>query len=60
MMLNNLSPANQRKLTRLAAIQAQLLQQGLMRGFYGKLIFEAKIEDGTIQDICRRLEQFDK
>ena len=58
--MDNLSPTNTRKLAQLEVGKARLLQQGLQRGFYGKLVFEVRIEDGTIQSICRKVEQNDK
>lgn len=38
----------------------ELLEQALVRGFYGTVALEVVLQDGTIQVIRRRLEQLDK
>lgn len=58
--MQNLSPANAKKLTQFEALKARLFEQGLKRGFYGKIAFEVNIQDGTIQDIRRKVEQIEK
>jgi len=58
--MEHLSPVNARKVAQLESGTKQLLHQGLQRGFFGKVILEVHIEDGTIQRICRKVEQNEK
>lgn len=58
--MQNPSPANAKKLMQFEALKTRLFEQSLRRGFYGKIAFEVNIQDGTIQDIRRRVEQIDK
>jgi hypothetical protein len=54
------SPVNQRKLTQLQAILAELLGEALQRGFHGTAAVELCVQDGTIQHIRRRLERIER
>jgi len=36
------------------------LEQALRRGFFGQVGVELKIQDGTIQHVCRKLEQIER
>ena len=37
-----------------------VLEQALQRGFHGQVAVEISVQDGTIQHIRRRLEQFER
>ena len=52
--------ANRNNLDRLSAIWRDLLAQALARGFHGTAALEITVQDGTIQQIRRRVEQWEK
>lgn len=54
------SPVNVAKQSRLAAMLEEMLQQALQRGFHGTLRVECAVQDGTIQNLRRSLEQQEK
>ncbi|MGC3972381.1 MAG: hypothetical protein QM775_35075 [Pirellulales bacterium] len=51
---------NQAKTLRLRALLDELLRQALQRGFYGTAALEITVQDGTIQNIRRRVEQMER
>jgi hypothetical protein len=59
-MISNPTPANQQKITQARTVLTELLEQALRRGFFGQVAVELKIQDGTIQNVCRRLEQIER
>jgi len=54
------SPANVTKLTRVDQTLRALCDEVLRRGFYGVAAIELAIHDGTIQRICRKVEQVER
>lgn len=54
------TPANTTKTTRLNELLYELLEQSLRRGFYGTARLEFVVQDGTIQNMRRSLEQMEK
>ena len=54
------SPANQMKLARVDTAWDATLDKVLQRGFHGLVRLELFITDGTIQKVCRTVEQIDK
>ena len=54
------TPANQRKTAQLVASLKEMLAETLRRGFHGKVGVELSIQDGTIQQICRRVERIER
>ncbi|MBL9083015.1 MAG: hypothetical protein JNK76_14465 [Planctomycetales bacterium] len=51
---------NQAKTIRLRAMLDELLRQTLQRGFHGTAAIEIAVQDGTIQNIRRRVEQMER
>jgi hypothetical protein len=51
---------NQAKTIRLRALLDELLRQALQRGFHGTATIEIAVQDGTIQNIRRRVEQMER
>ena len=52
--------ANQRKVNLLKATTQTLLAETLHHGFFGAVVIELSIHDGTIQSVCstvKRIEQ---
>ena len=60
MIMLNQTPANQRKRAQLVALLTEMLGEALRQGFHGKVGVELSIQDGTIQQICRRVEQIER
>lgn len=60
MMTLNETPANRRKTAQLLASLEEMLAEVLRRGFHGRAEVELSIQDGTIQQICRRVERIDR
>lgn len=60
MNILNETPANQRKTAQLVASLKEMLGEALRPGFYGKVGVELSIQDGTIQQICRRMERVER
>lgn len=54
------TPANQRKTAQLVASLKEMLAEALRKGFHGKVGVELNIQDGTIQQICRRVERIER
>jgi hypothetical protein len=54
------SPGNAKKLAQLQTALAQVLAEGLRRGFFGTASIEISIQDGTIQHIRRRVERVER
>ncbi len=54
------STANQTKVARVRTACEELFEQVLREGFHGVAKLELVIADGTIQTICRAVEQIDK
>jgi hypothetical protein len=60
MVISESTPTNQRKIVYARTVLAELLEQALRRGFFGQVGVELKIQDGTIQHVCRKLEQIER
>lgn len=54
------TPSNQRKMAQLKTTLGEMLAVVLRRGFYGSAGVELSIQDGTIQDIRRKVEQIQR
>ena len=54
------TPVNERKLGQLQSVLNQALGEALRRGFHGKVELELSVQDGTIQQIRRRVERIEK
>jgi hypothetical protein len=59
MMISNTN-ANQKKVVQLEVALSELLAVALRRGFYGTAGVEVTVQDGTIQNIARRMERIEK
>lgn len=60
MNILNETPANQRKTAQLVSSLKEMLADALRKGFHGKVGVELNIQDGTIQQICRRVERIER
>ena len=54
------TPANQKKMNQLRAALGELLAEVLRRGFHGAAGVELTVQDGTIQNIRRRVERIER
>lgn len=54
------TPANTQKLGQLASALKQALGEALQRGFHGRVELELSVQDGTIQQIRRRVERVER
>jgi hypothetical protein len=54
------NPGNAQKVAQLQAVIAEILAEGLRRGFFGTAAVELSINDGTIQHIRRTVERIEK
>ncbi len=54
------SPVNERLVERAEALWADVLSEGLRRGFHGVVSVELIIQDGTIQLVRRKAERVEK
>jgi uncharacterized protein YecT (DUF1311 family) len=61
-MINTLeqTPANQAKLAQAQRAWNEVLVATLERGFFGSASVEITIQDGTIQNIRRRMERMER
>ena len=59
-MTSNTTPTNQQMIQRLETAMAAMLADVLRRGFYGTAGIEVGVQDGTIQNIRRRVEHIEK
>ncbi|MBN1393745.1 MAG: hypothetical protein JW959_01755 [Pirellulales bacterium] len=51
---------NAKKVAQLQAIMAEILAEALRRGFFGTAAVELSVQDGTIQNIKRKVERVEK
>ncbi len=51
---------NAKKVAQLQAVMAEVLTEALRRGFFGTAAVELSVQDGTIQNIRRRVERIEK
>jgi hypothetical protein len=54
------TPINKTKREQADRVWRQLLDQALRRGFHGTAAIEVSVQDGTIQNIRRKVEQMEK
>jgi len=54
------TPTNEQKVSQLRAALAELLVEILRRGFHGTAGIELRVQDGTIQNIRRRIERIER
>jgi hypothetical protein len=57
MTLPRTTPSNERRIFQLKADLAEVLEVALRRGFYGKVGVDLKIQDGTIQQVRKKILQ---
>jgi len=60
MMTHGKTSGNAKKVAQLEATWAGMLGESLQHGFFGTVAVELTIQDGTIQNIRRRIEQIEK
>jgi hypothetical protein len=60
MTMTEATSANQKKKRQLQAALDAMLAEVLRPGFFGKVALELTVQDGTIQTVLRKLEQFDR
>jgi len=60
MVTRNTSPTNEQKVSQLRAALAEMLVEILRRGFHGTAGIELRVQDGTIQNIRRRIERLER
>jgi len=51
---------NAKKVAQLQTVMAEVLTEALRRGFFGTAAVELNVQDGTIQNIRRRVERIEK
>lgn len=51
---------NQQKITRAMRMLHEVLEQSLKRGYYGTIELVIEVQDGTVQKLGYRKEQFDR
>jgi hypothetical protein len=54
------TPTNEQKVSQLREALAEILVEILRRGFHGTAAVELRVQDGTIQNIRRRIERIEK
>jgi len=60
MMTHSKTAGNVKKVTQLEAALADMLVEILQHGFFGTAAVELSVQDGTIQNIRRRVERIEK
>jgi hypothetical protein len=60
MTTHGTTAGNAKKLAQLQAMMAEMLAEALKRGFFGTAGVELSIQDGTIQNIRRKVERVEK
>jgi len=60
MMAHGNTPTNVKKIAQLETAFAEMLRETLRRGFFGTTSIEWSVQDGTIQNIRRRVERIEK
>ena len=60
MVTHSTTSGNVKKVAQLEATLANMLTEILQRGFFGTAAVELSVQDGTIQNIRRRVEQIEK
>ncbi|MEN6458585.1 MAG: hypothetical protein ABFC63_06610 [Thermoguttaceae bacterium] len=60
MTTHSTTSGNARKVAQLQAIMAEVLTEALRRGFFGTAAIELSVQDGTIQNIRRKVERVEK
>ena len=60
MMTHAKTTGNAKKVAQLQAVMAEVLTEALRRGFFGTAAVELSVQDGTIQNIRRRVERIEK
>ena len=60
MMTHAKTIGNAKKVAQLQAVMAEVLSEALRRGFFGTAAVELSVQDGTIQNIRRKVERIEK
>jgi hypothetical protein len=55
-----MTPANQLRLQQARRAWDELLRESLRRGFFGAVTLEVSVQDGTIQNVRRKIDQVEK
>jgi hypothetical protein len=59
-MMTSTKPTNAKMVSRASQAWDQLLGVALQRGFFGSVTVEVVVQDGTIQQLRRKVEQQEK
>jgi hypothetical protein len=54
------TPGNAKKIAQLEVALAEVLAEATRRGFFGTVALELSVQDGTIQNIRRKLERIER
>ena len=60
MMTHAKTTGNAKKVAQLQAVMAEVLTEALRHGFFGTAAVELSVQDGTIQNIRRKVERIEK
>ena len=60
MIARSTTPGNERKVAQLQQALDELLREALRRGFFGTAAVELSVQDGTIQNIRRKVERIER
>jgi hypothetical protein len=60
MMTHARTPGNAKKIAQLEVALAEVLAEATRRGFFGTVALELSVQDGTIQNIRRKLERIER
>ncbi len=60
MMTHAKTTGNAKKVAQLQTVMAEVLTEALRRGFFGTAAVELSVQDGTIQNIRRKVERIEK
>ena len=55
-----MTQGNSQKLARFQQVWKELLEEVVKHDFYGVATVELKVQDGTIQAVCRKVERVEK
>ena len=59
-MITSTQPTNAKMVSQAGHVWDQLLTVALQRGFFGSVAVEIVVQDGTIQQLRRKVEQLDR
>jgi hypothetical protein len=59
-MMTSTTAANSKMISQARQVWDQLLVVALQRGFFGSVTIEVVVQDGTIQQLRRKVEQLER